>query len=195
MPLLDCLLHCDHYGRIRLHSGTLWCPSSAAPLLRLTPEGPLRRSIPSMPCLPSRSSSEPFKQMGTTLYHRLGNPVRPNLSPGHAATEPGAVQAFRTPSRSDRLLVFSCWIFFFRLILKTSFADANNTTSNGWACDRWGYRKTIGFSLIAMAAFIAVTFTAVRIEVLLVGEFLCGMPWGVFQVRWPGQKGRASERC
>ncbi|KAM0754348.1 MFS alpha-glucoside transporter-like protein [Meredithblackwellia eburnea MCA 4105] len=52
---------------------------------------------------------------------------------------------------------------------------------NGWACDRFGYKKTIGISLFLIIAFIAITFTAKSITVLLVGELLCGFPWGVFQ--------------
>ena len=51
--------------------------------------------------------------------------------------------------------------------------------SNGWACDKFGYRKTIGMSLILIMAFVSIPFSAKSIEVLLVGEFLCGLPWGV----------------
>ncbi|KAL8281537.1 hypothetical protein RQP46_006221 [Phenoliferia psychrophenolica] len=32
-----------------------------------------------------------------------------------------------------------------------------------------------------MTAFVGITFSAKNIEVLLVGELLCGLPWGVFQ--------------
>ncbi|GAA5871436.1 hypothetical protein JCM16303_000755 [Sporobolomyces ruberrimus] len=52
---------------------------------------------------------------------------------------------------------------------------------NGWACDRYGYKKTIGFSLITICAFIFITFFATSLPMLLVGETLCGLPWGVFQ--------------
>ncbi|KAM0756383.1 raffinose family of oligosaccharides transporter [Meredithblackwellia eburnea MCA 4105] len=52
---------------------------------------------------------------------------------------------------------------------------------NGWACDRFGYKKTIGLSLFLIMCFIAITFTAKNITVLLIGELLCGFPWGVFQ--------------
>ena len=45
---------------------------------------------------------------------------------------------------------------------------------NGWACDRFGYKKTIGASLSLITAFIFITFFAVNIEMLLVGEILCG---------------------
>ncbi|KAI5362679.1 putative major facilitator, sugar transporter, major facilitator superfamily [Septoria linicola] len=52
---------------------------------------------------------------------------------------------------------------------------------NGWASERFGYRKTVMFCLALIICFITIFFTAPSIEVLLVGEILCGMPWGVFQ--------------
>ncbi|GAA5829388.1 hypothetical protein JCM3766R1_001082 [Sporobolomyces carnicolor] len=52
---------------------------------------------------------------------------------------------------------------------------------NGWACDRYGYKKTIGFSLVLICAFIFITFFAESLPQLLAGELLCGLPWGVFQ--------------
>ena len=52
---------------------------------------------------------------------------------------------------------------------------------NGWASERFGYRKTVLFFLGAVTAFIFVLFFAPGVEVLLVGEILCGIPWGVFQ--------------
>ena len=44
-----------------------------------------------------------------------------------------------------------------------------------------GYRFTIGLALCLVICFIFITFFAVNIEMLLVGEILCGLPWGVFQ--------------
>lgn len=52
---------------------------------------------------------------------------------------------------------------------------------NGWACDRFGYKKTIAFSLVTICAFIFITFFATSLGMLLAGELLCGLPWGVFQ--------------
>ncbi|SCZ88768.1 BZ3500_MvSof-1268-A1-R1_Chr2-1g04625 [Microbotryum saponariae] len=52
---------------------------------------------------------------------------------------------------------------------------------NGWACDRFGYKKTIAVSLVAITLFIFITFFAVSLPILLIGEILCGVPWGVFQ--------------
>jgi MFS transporter, SP family, general alpha glucoside:H+ symporter len=51
----------------------------------------------------------------------------------------------------------------------------------GWTADRFGYRNTtIGF-LGLMIAFIFVLFFAPNVQVLVVGEVLCGIPWGAFQ--------------
>lgn len=52
---------------------------------------------------------------------------------------------------------------------------------NGWACDRFGYKKTIGTSLVLICGFIFITFFAQSLGMLLAGEMLCGLPWGVFQ--------------
>lgn len=52
---------------------------------------------------------------------------------------------------------------------------------NGWASERYGYRKTLLVSLFAVTGFIFITFFAPSIQVLLVGQILCGIPWGVFQ--------------
>lgn len=52
---------------------------------------------------------------------------------------------------------------------------------NGFVSERFGYRKTVMVSLVLIIGFIAIFFTAPNIETLLVGEILCGIPWGVFQ--------------
>lgn len=49
-----------------------------------------------------------------------------------------------------------------------------------WFQDRYGYRHTIQISLVLMTAFIFVVFFSTSIEMLFVGELLCGIPWGAF---------------
>lgn len=44
----------------------------------------------------------------------------------------------------------------------------------GWAADRYGYKKTTAGFLVMMIAFIFVLFFAPNIQVLVVGEILCG---------------------
>ncbi|WEW58384.1 hypothetical protein PRK78_003852 [Emydomyces testavorans] len=52
---------------------------------------------------------------------------------------------------------------------------------NGWASERFGYRKTIMTCLAFLTAFISIFFTAQNVHSLLAAEILCGIPWGVFQ--------------
>lgn len=52
---------------------------------------------------------------------------------------------------------------------------------NGIVCDRFGYRKTILFALALVVCFIFIVFFASSLPMLLVGEILLGIPWGVFQ--------------
>ncbi|THX31059.1 sugar porter family MFS transporter [Aureobasidium pullulans] len=47
--------------------------------------------------------------------------------------------------------------------------------------DRYGYRKTICAALLMVTGFIFILFFANGVEMLLVGEILCGIPWGAFQ--------------
>ncbi|KAK4689908.1 MFS transporter, SP family, general alpha glucoside:H+ symporter, partial [Tremellales sp. Uapishka_1] len=52
---------------------------------------------------------------------------------------------------------------------------------NGWASERFGYRRVVLACLIAITGFIAIFFTAPNVQTLLVAEILAGIPWGVFQ--------------
>ncbi|KAK7421995.1 hypothetical protein QQZ08_009716 [Neonectria magnoliae] len=63
---------------------------------------------------------------------------------------------------------------------------------NGWASARWGYRRTMQVALALMTGFIFVSFFAVRIEMLLVGQMFCGFTWGVYATTGPAY---ASEVC
>lgn len=51
----------------------------------------------------------------------------------------------------------------------------------GIAQDRWGYRKTIAVAMAAIIGFLFLLFFAQSIGMLLAGEILCGISWGVFQ--------------
>ncbi|WWD16321.1 hypothetical protein CI109_100747 [Kwoniella shandongensis] len=52
---------------------------------------------------------------------------------------------------------------------------------NGWASERFGYRKTMIAALTMMICAIFIPFFAQNIQTLLAGEILQGIPWGVFQ--------------
>ena len=53
--------------------------------------------------------------------------------------------------------------------------------ATGLIQDRFGYRWTIMGALVLVTGFIFITFFAVNVKMLLAGEILCGVPWGVFQ--------------
>ena len=53
--------------------------------------------------------------------------------------------------------------------------------ATGTVAERIGYRHTLMLGLMAMNTFILVTFFATSKEVLLAGQCLLGMPWGMFQ--------------
>lgn len=52
----------------------------------------------------------------------------------------------------------------------------------GIIADRFGYKRTLIGSLIALICFIFLFFFAQNIEMLLAGGILCGVPWGSFQI-------------
>ncbi|CBX99022.1 hypothetical protein IAQ61_000842 [Plenodomus lingam] len=64
--------------------------------------------------------------------------------------------------------------------------------ANGYFVNRYGYRPVLMTSLVAICAFIFISFFAPNAPVLLVGQFLCGIPWGVFATMAPAY---ASEVC
>jgi MFS transporter, SP family, general alpha glucoside:H+ symporter len=64
--------------------------------------------------------------------------------------------------------------------------------ANGYFTNKYGYRKVLLASLLVMVALIFITFFARSLPILLVGEFLCGIPWGVFATMAPAY---ASEVC
>lgn len=51
---------------------------------------------------------------------------------------------------------------------------------NGIAAEKFGYRKTMITALGLVIAFIFVVFFAQNTITLLVGQILCGIPWGEF---------------
>lgn len=64
--------------------------------------------------------------------------------------------------------------------------------TNGYLTHKFGYRKVLLGSLAAICAFIFISFFSPNLPVLVVGQFLCGVPWGVFATMAPAY---ASEVC
>ncbi|KAF4422136.1 MFS transporter SP family general alpha glucoside:H+ symporter [Fusarium acutatum] len=52
---------------------------------------------------------------------------------------------------------------------------------NGWVSDAFGYKKTMLASQVLMIGLIFFPFFAPNLEVLLAGNILLGLPWGIFQ--------------
>lgn len=52
---------------------------------------------------------------------------------------------------------------------------------NGIIAEHFGYRKSLIGALILCIAFTFIIFFSTSLPVLLVGEILIGIPWGVFQ--------------
>ena len=63
---------------------------------------------------------------------------------------------------------------------------------NGYLTHKFGYRKVLIVSLLSLIAFIFVPFFAPSVAVLVVGQILCGIPWGIFATMAPSY---ASEVC
>lgn len=57
--------------------------------------------------------------------------------------------------------------------------------ANGYLTAKYGHRKVLMGSLVFLTAAVFMVFFAPNIEVLLVGEFLCNIPWGVFATTGP----------
>lgn len=55
----------------------------------------------------------------------------------------------------------------------------------GSLVDRFGHKRISLFGYLLMTGLIFITFFAPKIEVLLVGELLCGIPWGFFNILGP----------
>lgn len=56
---------------------------------------------------------------------------------------------------------------------------------NGYLVNRFGQRNTIVGALCILSCFIFIVFFATGPPMLLVGQLLCGMPWGVFATSAP----------
>ncbi|KIL93987.1 hypothetical protein FAVG1_02549 [Fusarium avenaceum] len=52
---------------------------------------------------------------------------------------------------------------------------------NGWVSDAFGYKKTMMASQMLMIGLIFFPFFAPNLHVLLAGNILLGLPWGIFQ--------------
>lgn len=56
---------------------------------------------------------------------------------------------------------------------------------NGYLAHKFGYRKVLLVSLLAITGFIFLLFFATTLGMLFAGLVLCGVPWGVFATMAP----------
>lgn len=63
---------------------------------------------------------------------------------------------------------------------------------NGWASSMFGYKRMMLVALFWINSTIFIVFFAPGIQILLIGQFLCGLGWGVFATTGPAY---ASEVC
>ena len=56
---------------------------------------------------------------------------------------------------------------------------------NGFLVDRFGQKRVVLGSLLTLSALLFIVFFAPNAAVLCVGEFLCGLPWGIFATTSP----------
>lgn len=63
---------------------------------------------------------------------------------------------------------------------------------NGYIAERIGMKKTLMSSFVVLSGLIFILVFAQSSPVLLAGEFLCGIPWGIFHTTAPAY---ASEVC
>lgn len=56
---------------------------------------------------------------------------------------------------------------------------------NGYLTAKYGHRRVMMGTLVALSAMIFIVFFAPTIEVLLVGTFFCNIPWGFFATTGP----------
>lgn len=59
------------------------------------------------------------------------------------------------------------------------------TLLNGYLVTKFGHVRVLIAALIALTALIFVVFFAPGVKVLLIGEVLCGLPWGIFATTAP----------
>ncbi|KAI9664367.1 MAG: hypothetical protein M1831_002300 [Alyxoria varia] len=65
----------------------------------------------------------------------------------------------------------------------------------GHVVERFGYRRALIGALAVTCCFIFLTFFAVDIRMLLIGEIMCGIPWGFFQTIPPAYAADICPTC
>lgn len=56
---------------------------------------------------------------------------------------------------------------------------------NGYLATRFGHKRVLLSALVALSCFIFITFFAQSVVMLLIGQLLCGLTWGIFATTAP----------
>lgn len=89
------------------------------------------------------------------------------------------IRKFGWPDANGKQHISSTW--------QAAIGNGNNLGSiiglllNGYLQSRFGSRRVYMGAMAMMACTIFVLFFAVNVQMLLVGNILCGIPWGIFQ--------------
>jgi SP family general alpha glucoside:H+ symporter-like MFS transporter len=94
-------------------------------------------------------------------------------------TFPAFKQRYGTPTPDSGYEISSTWQF--ALPTAAEAGEIVGLLANGYLADRVGYRWTMVSALTFLMFSIHLSFFAVNIQMLLAGQILCGIPWGVFQ--------------
>jgi SP family general alpha glucoside:H+ symporter-like MFS transporter len=92
---------------------------------------------------------------------------------------PAFKQRYGTPAPDSGYQISSTWQF--ALPTAAEAGEIVGLLANGYLADRIGYRWTMVSALTFLLLTILLLFFAVNIQMLLAGQILCGIPWGVFQ--------------
>tara|TARA_R110002060_G_scaffold29526_3_gene39923 strand:+ start:3618 stop:5231 length:1614 start_codon:yes stop_codon:yes gene_type:complete len=57
--------------------------------------------------------------------------------------------------------------------------------ANGWLAEKYGHKRVMIAAHLVLIATIFATFFAPNPRILLIGEILCGLPWGIFAAAAP----------
>jgi len=93
--------------------------------------------------------------------------------------QPSYLRKFGWPDAKGKIHISTAW--------QGGIGAANNCGSivglliNGYLQSRFGSRKVYMGAMVGMACTIFVLFFAQNIEMILAGNVLCGIPWGIFQ--------------
>ncbi|KAI9635685.1 trehalose transport-related protein [Dioszegia hungarica] len=92
---------------------------------------------------------------------------------------PAFLESFGSIGPNGKLLITADWQA--GLSNAVSAGQVCGLLLNGWASYTFGYRRTYICAMTAMIATIFIPVFAVNLPMLLAGNFINGIPWGVFQ--------------